>query len=67
MALTSDNVKKVQILATLDNEQHIMAVSEDKLLIKLIVQECKFVKLKDGAVGECSIKNLIDNDEPRSN
>ena len=60
MALTSDNVKKVQILATLDSGQNIMAISEDKFLIKLIVQECKFVKLKDGVVGECSIRELIE-------
>lgn len=58
--LTSDNIKKVQIIATLDDGTHLMAVSEDKFLIKTAVVTCKFAKLRDDLFTECSLKELMD-------
>lgn len=58
--LTSDNIKKVHIIATLDDGRHIMALSEDKMLIKVITSYCQFVKLKDDLFGQCSLKELME-------
>jgi len=57
--LTSRNIEKIQITATLDNGSHIMAVSDNKALIDIIVGTCKFVKLKDDIFEKCSLKEII--------
>lgn len=58
--MTSDNITKVQIMATLDDGSHLMAVSEDKFLIKYIVGCCKFAKLREELFTQCSLKELIE-------
>ena len=57
--MTSDDIKKVQIIATTKDGQHLLSVSDDKILIRCIVEWCKFCKLKDELFEECSIKELI--------
>jgi len=57
--LTSRNIDKIQILATMDYGSHIMAVSDNKALIDMIVGTCKFVKLKDDIFGQYSIEEII--------
>ena len=59
--MTSDDIKSVQIIATTNDGKHIMAVSDDKILIRCIVEWCKFVKLKDELFEQCSLKELIDD------
>ena len=56
--LTSRNIEKIQITATLDNGSHIMAVSDNKALIDIIVKTCKFVKLNDDIFEQCSLKEI---------
>ena len=57
--MTSNDIKEVQIIATLKNGQHLIALSEDKILIQCIVVWCKFMKLKDELFAQCSLKELI--------
>lgn len=56
--LTSRNIEKIQITAKLDNGSHILAVSDNKSLIDIIVRTCKFVKLKDDIFEQCSLKEI---------
>ena len=58
--MTSDDIKKVQIIAELHDGNHIIAFSADKLLIKVIVSYCKFSRLKEELFGTCSLKDLIE-------
>lgn len=58
--MTSDDIKSVQIIATTNDGKHIMAVSEDKILIRCIAEWCKFVKLKDELFEQCSIKEIME-------
>ena len=58
--MTSDNIKNLQIIATLDDGQHIIAISDDKVLIRCVAEWCKFAKLKDELFEQCSLKELID-------
>lgn len=59
--MTSDDIKSVQIIATSNDGQRFLALSKDTILIRIIVSLCKFVKLKDGVLGEMPLKDFIDN------
>lgn len=60
--MTTNDIEKVQIIATTKDGQHIMAVSDDKILIQCIASWCQFYKLKDELFEQCSIKELIADD-----
>lgn len=56
--MTSKNVKKVQILAELDNGEFVLAVSDNSILIRVIVELCKFIKIDKSAVGNVDVKEI---------
>ena len=58
--MTSDDIKSVQIIATTKDGKHIMAVSDYKELIRYIASCCKFVKLKDELLEQCSLKEILE-------
>ena len=58
--MTSNDIEKVQILATTKDGKHILAISDNKLLIRLIVGECQFMMLKDDIFEECSLKEILE-------
>ena len=58
--MTSDDIKSVQIIATTKDGKHIMAVSDDKILIRCIAEWCKFVKLKEELFEQCSLKEVME-------
>ena len=58
--MTSNDIKKVQIIATTKDGKHLLSVSEDIPLILLIVASCKFVQLKDNLFAQYSIKELAE-------
>lgn len=59
--MTSNDIKSVQIIATTKDGKHIMAVSDEKLLIWYISYCCKFVKLKDELFEQCSLKEIMED------
>ena len=58
--MTSNDIKSVQIIATTNDDKHIMAVSNDKILIQCIAAWCQFFKLKDELFEQCSLKELME-------
>ena len=58
--MTSDDITQVQIIATTKDGKHIMAVSDEKLLIWHIVSCCKFAKLKEELFEQCSLKEITE-------
>ena len=58
--MTSDDIKSVQIIATTKDNKHILAVSDDWVLIRWIVEWCKFIKLKDEQFEQCSLKEIME-------
>jgi len=58
--MTSNDIEKLQIIATIKDGQHLIAISDDKILIKFVVSLCKFMKLKDELFAQCSLKELIE-------
>lgn len=63
--MTSNNIKKLQILAITDDEEdkYLMAVTEDEMLIRVIAEFCQFAKLKNELFEQCSLKELIKKEE----
>lgn len=61
--MTSDDITKVQIIATCKDGKHLISVSDDKILIRCIVEWCKFMTLKEELFEECSFKELIKDQE----
>lgn len=57
--MTSDDIKSVQIIATTKDGKHIMAVSDDEILIRCIAEWCQFIRLKEELFEQCSLKELI--------
>ena len=58
--MTSNDIERVQIIATTKDNEHIMTISDDKVLIRCIVEWCQFFKLKDELFEQCSIKEIIE-------
>ena len=42
-----------------------MAVSDDKILIRCIAEWCQFIRLKEELFEQCSLKELIADDDAR--
>lgn len=58
--MTSDNITKLQILATMDDGTHLMAITDDKILIRFVSELCQFVRLKEDLFEQCSLKELVE-------
>ena len=61
--MTNEDITKVQIIAECKDGQHLISVSDDKILIRCITEWCKFMRLKEEVLGECSFKELIKDQE----
>lgn len=61
--MTNDDITKVQIIADCKDGQHLISVSDDKILIRCIVEYCKFMLLKEESLEQCSLKEFITNQE----
>lgn len=57
--MTSDDIKNVQIIATCRDGKHILAVSDDEILIRCITEWCQFVRLKDELFANVPLKLLM--------
>ncbi len=58
--MTSDDISKVQIIATTKDGQHFVALSDNKVLIRCITAIVKFMRLKDDLFIQCSLKELME-------
>ena len=59
--MTEKDIERVQIIATLKDGQHILAVSENSLLIRCIVSLCQFATLKKELFEQCSLRELMED------
>lgn len=55
--MTSEDIKSLQIIATCKDGQRLITISSDKVLIACVTRWCKFMRLKDDALAERSIKD----------
>ena len=61
--MTSKNVKNAQILAELDNGEFVLAVSNNPILIRVIIELCKFIRVDKSAVGDVNVKEITKGGE----
>lgn len=59
MTITNEDIQKVQIIATCKDGQHLISVSDDKILIRCIAEWCRFMRLKEELFDQCSLKEII--------
>lgn len=58
--MTDKDIEKVQIVATCKDGKHIIALSDDKVLIRCIVAWCKFMVLKEDSLVEYPLKEIAE-------
>ena len=58
--MTTNDIQSVQIIATTKDSKHLIAVSEDIILINCIASWCQFIKLKDEVFAQCSLKEIME-------
>jgi hypothetical protein len=61
--MTSENIKKVQIIAEIDNGKYLFSSSDNALLIRIIVELCKFIKVDESAICHMNVKDIIKRDK----
>ena len=49
----------MQILAELDNGEFVLAVSDNSILIRFIVELCEFIRVDKSAVGNVDVKKIM--------
>lgn len=57
--MTSDDIKKVQIIAEMDDGTHIIALSDDRALIAVIVSMCQFSRIDEIQVSKIPLEEII--------
>ena len=61
--MANNSIKKVQILAELDNGEFVFAMSDNFILIKFIVEFCKFIKVDKSAMSNIDVKEITKGGE----
>lgn len=57
--MTSRNIKKVQIIAEIDDGTHIIAISDNQMLIDEIVSLCQFQRIDETHINEIPLTEII--------
>lgn len=63
--MANNSIKKVQILAELDNGEFGLAVSENPILIRVIIELCRFIRVDKSAVGNVDVKEITKGGEEK--
>lgn len=56
--MANNSIKKVQILAELDNGEFVLAVSDNPILLRVIIELCRFIRVDKSAVGNVDVKKI---------
>ena len=57
--MTNNDIKKIQIIAELNDGTHIIALSDNRILIDVIVSICQFHRIDETQIGEISLEGII--------
>ena len=58
--MTSNDIKQIQIIATTKDGQHLLATTDDAILIQFAASLCQFYKLKDDVFEQLPLKELVE-------
>lgn len=58
--MTNNDIKKIQIIAKLNDGTHIIALSDNRMLIDVIVSLCQFHLIDETQIGEVPLAEIIE-------
>lgn len=58
--MTNKDIKSVQIIAEMDDGTHIIALSDDRALIAVIVSMCQFSRIDETQVSKIPLEEIIE-------
>lgn len=58
--MTNKDIKSVQIIAEMDDGTHIIALSDNRMLIDVIVSLCQFQRIDEKQIGEIPLAEIIE-------
>ena len=58
--MTNKDIKSVQIIAELNDGTHIIALSDNRMLIDVIVSLCQFQRIDETQIGQVSLEEIIE-------
>ena len=58
--MTNKDIKSVQIIAELNDGTHIIALSDNRMLIDVIVSMCQFQRIDEKQIGEIPLEEIIE-------
>ena len=57
--MTNKDIKSVQIIAEMGDGTHIIALSDNRMLIDVIVSMCQFHRIDETQIGEIPLEEII--------
>lgn len=57
--MTNNDIKKIQIIAELNDGTYIIALSDNRMLIDVIVSMCQFQRIDETQIGEIPLEEII--------
>ena len=61
--MTTKNIKELQIFAITDNDDVLLTDSDNRMLIDIVAEVCKFVKVKKELVAKRPLFEIIDSNK----
>ena len=58
--MTNKDIKSVQIIAELNDGTHIIALSDNRMLIDVIVSMCQFQRIDEKQIGEIPLEEIFE-------
>lgn len=58
--MTNKDIKSVQIIAELNDGTHIIALSDNRMLIDVIVSICQFQRIDETQIGQVPLAEIIE-------
>ena len=58
--MTNNDIKEIQILAELNDGTHIIALSDNRMLIDVIVSLCQFHRIDETQIGQVPLAEIIE-------
>lgn len=58
--MTNKDIKSVQIIAEMDDGTHIIALSDNRMLIDVIVSLCQFQRIDETQISQVPLAEIIE-------
>ena len=63
--MTNNDIKKIQIIAELNDGTHIIALSDNRMLIDVIVYLCQFHCIDETQIGQVPLAEIIEKGDEK--